>query len=543
MLFAIQEVQNLCSELSARQNGKAPAAPATAAAAAGRSSSKKDDFWGSGSGGSSFTNRASGSTPSLLSQTGGQATRNQQPTGKGKAKKGKVYQKAAAEDFWGGGTSSGRSAAPAKSTPASSTVATASSTQASVRVPPPGLTGPASKKAQQSRTKDSTIGSGRNSAPTSKLAASGARAQPPAASTAASSAGISKSASKGDGKKPPNSSSASVTAKLAAPMAVAKPSPGWSGVTCHCMGKKHDVVTNCTSCGKIACVMEGGFGCSFCGSALPVTGREPRKPSGGGALGTTGGDQRAVEQSPALKEALARKDKLLLFDRTSASRTRVLDDQGDYFTSHNWLSQKEREKGEAEEKERRDDAALRRGARRQVKVSIDIMGRRVIETQEAGKDGGEGSVESGVDVTGAEGRVSLDFGSPNTRLSDKGTRAGNSAVGGAVTAATNSAGDVPIGKVGGVQRPSLENTGLRGRAKEVYDVMRANLEKRDRRRPPSNQNNTGAAVGKSRVSLWRVQHDVDSDHVLRQSPLGGGGSGMNGLERFEPTDEVSCATR
>ncbi|CAM9758466.1 unnamed protein product, partial [Scytosiphon promiscuus] len=148
------------------------------------------------------------------------------------------------------------------------------------------------------------------------------------------------------------------------------------------MGKTHDVVINCTSCGKIACVKEGGFGCSFCGSALPSTGREPRRSTSGG--GDSGGAVQAggaEPQSAALKEALERKDRLLLFDRTSASRTRVLDDQGDYFTSHNWLSQGEREKGEAEEKARRDEAASRRGARRQVKMSIDIMGRRVIETQ------------------------------------------------------------------------------------------------------------------------------------------------------------------
>lgn len=297
------------------------------------------------------------------------------------------------------------------------------------------------------------------------------------------------------------------------------------------MGKKHDVITNCTLCGKIACVVEGGFGCSCCGSALPVTGREPRGVGGGGSNKSqsepNGGG--VAPQSAALKEALARKDKLLLFDRTSASRTRVLDDQGDYFTSHNWLSQKEREKGEAEEKARRDQAALQRGARRQVKLSIDIMGRRVVETQ----DGEGGGVEGNQEAAAAEG-LSVDLGSASGRV-DVGMREEDNP--------TETAKQTPDGSdVGSDQRLSLENTGLRGRAKEVYDVMRANLEKQGVRRIGVNgkKDGKGKAVGRtgpriaetSRVSLWRVQHDVSSDS-LHQSVV-------DDLGKLEARDELSC---
>ncbi|CAM9329989.1 unnamed protein product [Hapterophycus canaliculatus] len=329
------------------------------------------------------------------------------------------------------------------------------------------------------------------------------------------------------------------------------------------MGKTHDVVTNCTSCGKIACVREGGFGCSFCLSALPSTGREPRRiggSSGGGGGGGTVQGGGGEPQSAALKEALERKDRLLLFDRTSASRTRVLDDQGDYFTSHNWLSQGEREKGEADEKARRDDAASRRGARRQVKMSIDIMGRRVVETkapeetlQGAGGGGGggeasNGGVGSGDNAPNARG-ISLDFGSSSA----------DGGGGGGENNAKDEEGAPRAGAGGQTQRVSLENTGLRGRAKEVYDVMRANLDKKSRRRPGGGGSVAGGAprragvvAEKSRVSLWRVQHDVDSDDLLRQDPpgagvgvgIGGGGvvgGASDGFDRFEPVDELACA--
>lgn len=295
----------------------------------------------------------------------------------------------------------------------------------------------------------------------------------------------------------------------AATPTVDEPTPGWSGMMCQCMAMKHDLVTNCTSCGKIACVVEGGFGCSFCGSALPVTGREPRKVGGGGIQGCSEGGGGA-QQSEALREALVRKDKLLLFDRTSASRTRVLDDQGDYFTSHNWLSQKEREKGETEEKARREDAALQRGARRQVKLSIDIMGRRVIETQ--GEGGEEGKQDGGQEAAVEE--VPVNLGSTG-RSPGAG---GNSGVGmGEAVDLTVATEEVSTGtEAREDQRPSLENTGLRGRAKEVYDVMRVNLEKRGRRRADGKGKNgkSGRTIAESsRVSLWRVQHDVTPEDV------------------------------
>ena len=309
------------------------------------------------------------------------------------------------------------------------------------------------------------------------------------------------------------------------------------------MGKKHDAITNCTVCGKIACVEEGGFGCSFCGSVLPVTGREPRRSGEskrGDSEGSTVAGVEAVDptQSAALKEALARKDRLLLFDRTSASRTRVLDDQGDYFTSHNWLSREEREEGEAKEKVHRDEAAQRRGARRQVKLSIDIMGRRVIETKEPG----DGQAGGGVQDENEQGERLGAAAEEMARTGGVGVDAGGAFAGVGPRNGAPKPDQDPAN-----HRPSLENTGLRGRAKEVYDVMRANLEKQGRRRPGGNSKRGGFRVAeKSRVSLWRVQHDVDSDDVVRQNQIGGSSRGVGvgheetDFERFGPVDELGC---
>ena len=49
------------------------------------------------------------------------------------------------------------------------------------------------------------------------------------------------------------------------------------------------------------------------------------------------------EDDENFKKAIQHKNKLIDFDRTSAKRTQVIDDESDYFnTNSKWLSQKQR---------------------------------------------------------------------------------------------------------------------------------------------------------------------------------------------------------
>lgn len=539
-------MDKLCNDLSARRGGT----PAAAGAAKNRSSAS-DDFWG-GAGGSGPT-RAAGSAPALSGR--GEKDRKAPPAGRGKGK-GKMYQKSVVEeDFWGGGTKSGRSAsAKGTATPVPAPTPAGKPTPAPVR---------AAATSTQNRQKGNTKGGGKLSAamtmPKPPAVPATAYLQPPAALTASKvskPAGRNAGQGKATGGAPAGGAAGTSKQAAAVAVAVAEPAPQqWSGVSCQCMGKTHDIITNCIACGKIACVVEGGFGCSFCAAALPRTGREPKSQSGGdnkggGASASASASGGAAPPSAALKEALERKDKLLLFDRTSASRTRVLDDQGDYFTSHNWLSQRERESVEAEEKARRDEAAQRSGARREVKLSIDIMGRRVIKTKEMGESVGQENRDEVVNA--AMDGLSLDFGA-SARGASGGI--GGDSVGGANATAVEQQPPAGSGQATD-QRPSLENTGLRGRAKEVYDVMRANLDKQSRRQPSGRggkgsriAGGAGVRADKSRVSLWRVQHDVESEDVLRRSQPGAdsggtvGGLVPDGLDKFQPRDELACTSR
>jgi len=62
--------------------------------------------------------------------------------------------------------------------------------------------------------------------------------------------------------------------------------------------------------------------------------------------GWAGLEMEAEEQEDSSRQrAIEHKDKLLDFDRTSAKRTQVIDDESDYFnTNSKWLNSEQREK-------------------------------------------------------------------------------------------------------------------------------------------------------------------------------------------------------
>jgi hypothetical protein len=141
---------------------------------------------------------------------------------------------------------------------------------------------------------------------------------------------------------------------------------------CPCMATRHGLVTICGSCGKLICEREKQGGdsaelvslCTFCGSSL---------------------DRQAAPEA-----AEREKDKLLHFDRTHASRTRVMDDQADYFSSSHWLSPEEIAAAEEKEEKRIQDSCRKKN----VTVNFDIMGRRIMEVTDEPPAEGAGPLES-----------------------------------------------------------------------------------------------------------------------------------------------------
>ncbi|XP_046398921.1 activating signal cointegrator 1 [Ischnura elegans] len=147
---------------------------------------------------------------------------------------------------------------------------------------------------------------------------------------------------------------------------------------CLCQASKHGLINNCIQCGRIICEQEGPGPCLFCGNLVYPPGEGMEMPGIASETQIQYMKQMATK-SPEWEEAMARRDRLLEYDRTCEKRTKVIDDEMDYFSSSSpWLSKEEREelrKRELELKEKRDSS------RKNKTISFDFAGRRVIEEE------------------------------------------------------------------------------------------------------------------------------------------------------------------
>ena len=193
-----------------------------------------------------------------------------------------------------------------------------------------------------------------------------------------------------------------------------EPSPALPYVPpCGCFATLHGLYTNCTGCGRIQCEKEASLVCSECSGSLRVSGmgatltvdtaaaarskaaREDaaraeaplqaliRGPApaptaaaaGAGAAPTPSSDSATAQPlyRGADAEARRHRDQLLEFQRTSAVRTRVIDDAGDDFAdaASPWLSKAEQAAKAAAAEKRERDARTRT---RTVQLTLSFAG-------------------------------------------------------------------------------------------------------------------------------------------------------------------------
>ncbi|XP_063229432.1 activating signal cointegrator 1 [Bacillus rossius redtenbacheri] len=146
---------------------------------------------------------------------------------------------------------------------------------------------------------------------------------------------------------------------------------------CECQASKHRLINNCLKCGRIVCEQEGSGPCLFC-NAL-VCSPEEQEVLNSKTKKAEKLYQKLVDvKDPQNREkALQQRDRLLEYDRTSERRTRVIDDESDYFAANSvWLTKAEREKLQEKEAESR---AKRHASQRNKKITLDFAGRQVIE--------------------------------------------------------------------------------------------------------------------------------------------------------------------
>ncbi|XP_013776774.1 activating signal cointegrator 1-like [Limulus polyphemus] len=155
---------------------------------------------------------------------------------------------------------------------------------------------------------------------------------------------------------------------------------------CQCEASKHKLVNNCLKCGRIVCEQEGSGPCFTCGSL--VCSKEEQEIIQRGSrksekllqklMGESYDGQDKAVQKSGYDAAVEQKNRLLEYDKNSEKRTRVIDDESDYFAveSNKWLTKEERAKMSQKQKELH---ARRHVSRLNQKITLDFAGRRVLE--------------------------------------------------------------------------------------------------------------------------------------------------------------------
>ncbi|KAA0202439.1 hypothetical protein HAZT_HAZT001402 [Hyalella azteca] len=158
---------------------------------------------------------------------------------------------------------------------------------------------------------------------------------------------------------------------------------------CDCLASKHGLINNCLFCGRIVCEQEGAGPCLFCGNEVQSNAEKAAANSGPLALEKPSADKKNKTKvtvkniAEDIQKAVEHKNKLLEYDRTSEKRTKVYDDECDYFNSNSrWLSKGDREKMQALENE----MTAKKYDRSENRITIDLLGRKIItdETNHAG---------------------------------------------------------------------------------------------------------------------------------------------------------------
>ncbi|XP_068308292.1 uncharacterized protein [Pyrus communis] len=142
------------------------------------------------------------------------------------------------------------------------------------------------------------------------------------------------------------------------------------GKPCSCQARRHRLVSNCLSCGKIVCEQEGEGPCNFCGALVLKEGST-----------YAGLEESFTPTSDAEAVAEAYAKRLVEYDRDSAARTTVIDDQSDYYEieGNSWLSKEEKE---LLTKKQEEIAEAERIKRSKVVVSFDLVGRKVLVNED-----------------------------------------------------------------------------------------------------------------------------------------------------------------
>ncbi|CAG4947870.1 unnamed protein product [Colias eurytheme] len=146
---------------------------------------------------------------------------------------------------------------------------------------------------------------------------------------------------------------------------------------CDCQASKHELINNCLQCGRIVCKQEGSGPCLFCGH-LVCTPQEQKEINAKTKSSAKLMESLMERSRPkGWEAAVSHRNRLLEYDRTSERRTKVTDDDSDYFNANSvWLSASEKEKLHKYQQSLHDK---KHASRLNKKMTFDFAGRQVVE--------------------------------------------------------------------------------------------------------------------------------------------------------------------
>ncbi|XP_045777560.1 activating signal cointegrator 1 [Maniola jurtina] len=146
---------------------------------------------------------------------------------------------------------------------------------------------------------------------------------------------------------------------------------------CDCQASKHQLINNCLQCGRVVCQQEGSGPCLFCGN-LVCTPEEQREINAKTKASAKLMESLMEKSRPkGWEAALSHRNRLLEYDRTSERRTKVTDDDSDYFSANSvWLSAAERDKLQKYQQSLHEK---KHASRLNKKMTFDFAGRQIVE--------------------------------------------------------------------------------------------------------------------------------------------------------------------
>ena len=292
----------------------------------------------------------------------------------------------------------------------------------------------------------------------------------------------------------------------------AKGGAGPARMLCHCQATSHPLFTNCTACGKVVCEAEGEGPCFFCGSFVSKQGSfvseqfkahmrrlaeventpaqlaeadakeaaaasssssstvpavSESASSGSDPVLSTGPGLVADSSDPTgLARAEAQKAKLLQHARAEASNpnANIFDAQNDWyeFESNSWLSTEVR----AQKKKEAEQALINLDKRKQHTLTIDLAGKSIV-THSSDASGLE------LDIVASHRNEQLN---QQTKWTDEVPAPNAHGLALAATFQNNPRLQRSVAEMQLVSRSQYyRNDTLSGRAKEVYDALKASL--------------------------------------------------------------------